>query len=165
MKRRLTQLLNFGRREDGSALAELAILVPFLLVMLAGVSEFGRYFQKYNTLAKATRSGARYLSNHTYDPTEQDRAKNLVACGTLTCGSTRVVPGIEPTDVCIQYFYPAGSPKPETVTVSIPRTSGGGCGAPVTFTPIFDIGALLNSNFTMALPISPSTTMYYMLDN
>ncbi len=164
MKRRLTQFLTFGRKEEGSALAELAILVPFLIIMLAAVSEFGRYFQKYNSLSKATRAGARYLSNHTYDNAEQDRARNLVACGKLVCGADRVIPGVEPSNVCIEYFYPAGSPKPETVTVRIPRTSGG-CGAPVNFAPIFDIGALLHTSFTMALPIAPSTTMYYLLDD
>jgi Flp pilus assembly protein TadG len=51
------------RKEDGGALAEFAIMV-FLVLMLAGVSEFGRYFQNYTTLAKATRNASRYLSNH-----------------------------------------------------------------------------------------------------
>lgn len=161
----LKQLLRFGRKEDGSALAELAILVPFLIIMLAAVAEFGRYFEKYNSVAKSTRAAARYLSNHTYSSAEQDKAKNLVACGSLVCGSARVIPGIEPSNVCIEYVFPAGSPKPETVTVSIPRNPGATCGAQFNFSPIFNIGALLNNSFSMALPIAPSTTMYYMLDN
>src|SRR3954452_12358423 len=76
----------WARDERGAALAELAIMVPFLAVMLAGVSEFGRLFQTYNTLAKATRSSARYLSNHPVtDPNEKQKATNLVVCGKLTC--------------------------------------------------------------------------------
>ena len=170
MKRRLVRaidcVLHFARRENGGALAELAILVPFLVIMLAAVAEFGRYFENYTTLAKATRASARYLSNHTYSQEEQDRAKNLVACGQLAaCGTDKLVKGIDASNVCIEYFYPAGSPKPETVTVSIPYDAAGGCGAPYTFTPVFDIGALLHNSFSLALPISPSTTMYYMLDN
>lgn len=160
----IQRLLRFARRDNGAALAELAILVPFLVVMLAVVAEFGRFFQTYTTLAKATRSSARYLSSHTFDTAEQDKAKNLVVCGKLACpGSERLVNGIEASNVCIEYQYVGGSPKPETVTVSIPRT-GGGCGAPFNFAPIFDIGALMNSSFSLALPISTSTTMYYMVE-
>jgi hypothetical protein len=60
--------------------------------------------------------------------------------------------------------------------VRIPRAEGD-CGLetpalgnsadslPFVYRPIFDIGALLQSpTFTLALPIRPSTTMYYMLD-
>src|SRR5262250_1642278 len=75
------------RREDGGALAELAILVPFLAVMLAGVCEFGRYFQNYTTLAKATRTASRYLSNHELNATEIGRAQSLMVCGKLSCGT------------------------------------------------------------------------------
>ncbi len=160
------KLFCLAKQENGAALAELAILVPFLVVMLAAVAEFGRYFQTYTTLAKATRASARYLSNHTFDNAEQDKARNLVVCGNLNCaGGDELVQGIAASNVCIQYQFPGGSPKPETVTVSIPRTGGGGCGAPYNFAPIFDIGALLNSSFSLVLPISPSTTMYYMVED
>ena len=48
--------------EKGGTLAELAILVPFLIIMAASVSELGRLFQTYTTLSKSTRAAARYLS-------------------------------------------------------------------------------------------------------
>src|SRR4051812_45034982 len=73
------------RREDGGALAELAILVPFLALMLAAVSEFGRFFEQYTTLSKATRTASRYLSNHKLDAAEVGRAQSLVVCGKLAC--------------------------------------------------------------------------------
>ena len=84
MNRRFTaikRLNNLLRREDGGALAELAILIPFLAVMLAGVCEFGRYFQNYNTVAKATRTASRYLSNHPLTTQEIGRAQSLAVCG------------------------------------------------------------------------------------
>ncbi len=147
--------------EEGGALAELAILVPLLVVMLAAVAEFGRYFQSYTTLAKSTRAAARYLSNHPFTGPEQTNAKNLAACGKLTCvGGDALVKGVSPASICIES---TGSPKIETVTVRIPRTSGG-CGAPVVYEPILNIGALLHSSLTMQLPLSPNVTMYYMLD-
>ena len=60
------KLRRFIRHDKGAAMAELAILVPFLILLVAAISEFGRYFQQYTALAKSTRAAARYLSNHTY---------------------------------------------------------------------------------------------------
>jgi TadE-like protein len=158
------QIRCFLRRQNGAALAELAILVPFLILLVAAISEFGRYFQNYTTLAKATRASARYLSAHTRDVDEQNKAKSLVVCGKLTCGTERLVAGIEASNVCIEYVYPGGSPVPETVKVSIPKDGTGGCGAPLAFRPVFNIGALLKTGFTFTPNISTSTTMYYMLE-
>jgi Flp pilus assembly protein TadG len=156
----LKKLRCFIRHEKGAALAELAILVPFLILMVAAVSEFGRFFQKYTTVAKATRTAARYLSNHSF-PDNQDQARNLVVCGKLACaGGDELVPGLSTANVCVQS---SGTPI-VTVTVSIPRDGTGGCGAPLNYTPIFNIGALLNTGFTFTPAISPSTTMYYMVD-
>jgi len=153
----------FARNEGGGTLAELAILLPILAVMLAAVSEFGRYFQTYTTLAKGTRSAARYLSNHPNSTDEQNKAKNLVVCGTLAAcaDGDRLVRGLEVTNVCIQT---TGSPKIETVTVRIPKTAEGECGAPLNYQPIFNIGALLHNTIDLNLPLTPSTTMRYMLD-
>lgn len=156
------RLRRFGNEDKGGALAEMAIIFPLLVILLAAVSEFGRYFQTYTTLAKATRTAARYLSNHPYNGTEVTRATNLVVCGKLTCaGGDELVPGMTPAKVCIQT---TGSPKIQTVTVKIPHVASG-CGAPHVYQPIFDIGGLLhNPSFSLSIPVNPSTTMYYMLD-
>jgi hypothetical protein len=167
----MDRILKLLRREDGGALAELAILVPFLALMLAGVSELGRYFENYNTLAKSTRAGARYLSNHKLDATEVARAQSLVVCGKLSCGvgDTPLLPNLSASNVCIES---TGSPKVLNVTVKIPRTgadctpmAGTVAGTPYTYAPIFNIGALLNNpSFSLALPLAPSVTMYYMIN-
>lgn len=165
--KRVRQLL---RREDGGALAELAILIPFLAVMLAGVCEFGRYFQHYNTLAKATRSASRYLSNHKLTAAEIDRAQSLVVCGKLACSDAdrKLLPNLSKANVCVES---TGSPKVTSVTVRIPRpdlacspTTGAPNASPYTYQPIFNIGALLGTSLSMALPIAPSVTMYYMIN-
>lgn len=171
---KLRQLREWLRQDEGGALAELAILVPFLAVMLAGVAEFGRYFQDYTTLSKATRAASRYLSNHQLNSTEFTRTKNLVVCGKLACGTNDPVlaTGISASNVCIESV---GSPKVTSVTVRIPRVAGdcgttataqgGTAGAvPYTYQPVFDIGALLHTSLSLRLPIAPSTTMYYMID-
>lgn len=154
-------LQGFFKNEGGGTLAELAILVPFLAVMLASVTEVGRFFQSYITVSEATRSAARYLSNHPYTIDEQNKAKNLVVCGKLTtCApDDRLVPGLDTANVCIEA---TGNPT-EIVTVRIPRT-GDGCGAPLNYQPIFNIGALLNNSFSMEFPISPGTSMWHKSD-
>jgi len=167
----LQTIKRFFRREDGGALAELAILVPFLVLMLAAVCEIGRFFQNYTTLSKATRTASRYLSNHALNPVEIGRANNLAYCGKLTCGDSDppIVNGLRSTNICIET---TGSPKVTTVTVRLPRntspcnpTTGAPAATPYVFRPIFDIGALLNNPaVSMAVPIAPSTTMYYMID-
>ena len=163
------------RSDEGGALAELAILVPFLVVMLAAVSELGRYFQAYTTVAKATRTASRYLSNHQVNPQETARAINLVVCGKLTCaaGDKPLAKNFTASNVCLET---TGSPKVTSVTVRIVRAAGD-CGSvdtavggtsgatPYVYQPTFNIGALLHvPSFTLALPIAPRTQMYYMLD-
>ncbi len=174
MKRRSATIKRLRRLllgEDGGALAELAIVVPFLAVMLAGVSEFGRFFQTYTTLAKATRSSSRYLSNHQLTAVEINKAISLVVCGKLVCaGGDELVKGFSAGKVCVERDGTSTH-----VTVRIPRAAadcptagwtalgGSDAAVPFVYQPIFNIGALIHSaTFTLALPISPSTTMYYI---
>src|SRR5829696_3422394 len=139
--KRLNDLL---RREDGGALAELAILVPFLAVMLGGVCEFGRYFQNYNTVAKSTRDAARYLSSHPLTVEEIGKAQALAVCGKLACADSDkpLITGLSTAKICVES---TGSPKVLTVTVRIPRsttpcspTTGAAAASPLAFSPIFN---------------------------
>jgi Flp pilus assembly protein TadG len=165
--RRLRTLIHCER---GGALAELAIMVPFLAVMLAIVTEVGRYYQTYTTVAKATRSSARYLSNHSLNSSEVTRAVNLVVCGKFTCaGGDELVkgigsgPAIAAANVCIE------ATANSTITVRIPRTNdctpvtgvGAPTGTPYTYQTLFNIGTLMGiPSFNFGLPISPRTTMF-----
>ena len=57
------------------------LVMPVLLLLLAGTAEFGRYFYTYSALARATRVSARYLSGRLLNDTEKSIAKNLAVCG------------------------------------------------------------------------------------
>lgn len=50
------------RRERGASAVELAIVAPFLLILLLGIVEFGFVFGQYNELRHAVREGARYAA-------------------------------------------------------------------------------------------------------
>ncbi len=160
IKRRLTL---FARRERGTQMIEFAIALPFMLLMFAGTAELGRLFYQYTTIAKATRVGARYLSasknassaNTTTKNQAITEAKNLMVCGsTSACGSTTVATGFDAADITVT--PPAsGLANVKYVTVTI---SG------FTYQPVvFDLAGMTgNSNLSLSIPLSPSTTMRYM---
>lgn len=54
------------RRRKGQTLAEFAITLPILLLLLFGIIEFGRIFQAWVTLQNAARTAARYASTGQY---------------------------------------------------------------------------------------------------
>jgi hypothetical protein len=47
------------RRERGAALLEAAMIIPILLLIAAGIFEFGRAYQHWQVLTNAAREGAR----------------------------------------------------------------------------------------------------------
>jgi Flp pilus assembly protein TadG len=146
---------HLAENETGGTLAELAILIPFLIVMVAAVAELGRYFQAYSTLSKTTRAAARYMSRIAYEGADTDEVvKNVAVCGKPDCtGVNPVAPLLTTANVAVSVEQPVGG-NPITVTVSIQNYN---------FQPLFNLGALLGNNtFSLALPIKPSTTMYYM---
>src|SRR6266446_4923964 len=93
--------------ERGSSVVELAIVFPILLLLFVGAAELGRLFYTYTTLAKATKTGARYLSN-SRDFTSSDAptaaaaklvAQSLVVCGYENCaGKVPIVAGLSTSD-------------------------------------------------------------------
>ena len=49
-----------ARRESGQGLVEFALVLPVLLLILVGLSEFARIFAIYSNLFNAAREGTRY---------------------------------------------------------------------------------------------------------
>ncbi len=143
-----------GRQEIGSQLVEIAIALPVLLVLFAAVAEFGRFFYTDLTLGKATRAGARYLSNKQLTVDEINKAKSLVICGDPAVNSVcddPVADGLLPAMVKVT----PESGIPEQITVEIENYE---------FKPLFDIGALAHSDLSLKTNISPATTMKYLLN-
>jgi Flp pilus assembly protein TadG len=152
---RLIRIRRFARNEKGGTLAELAILIPFLILMVATVAELGRLFQTYTTLSKATRTAARYLSNNAYEDKYINQAKQMALCGKTTCaGGDEVAKNLSVDNIVITpEFQDGGGGNPITVTVSI---------TDYNFQPLFNLAALFNVAEYAEFPVRPSTTMYYM---
>ncbi|MFP3504786.1 TadE/TadG family type IV pilus assembly protein [Burkholderia sp. SIMBA_062] len=92
-------------RMRGVAAVEFALVLMPMIVLATGVAEFGRAIYQYETLTKATRNAARYLSvflpNDSAYPLAA--AQCLVVYGSTTCGSagTELVPGLTTSMVIV----------------------------------------------------------------
>lgn len=154
--RRMHWLTRFRHDEQGVQLLELAIVLPILLMLFAGVAEFGRYFYEYSTLAKGARLGARYLASKsvTSGTDWEGPAKSLVVYGNTAGTGDPILPGLLPENVDIQY---AGGPAglPDTVTVRIINYQ---------HESLFDLGGFVNSDsLSLNVDVKPSVTMRFLL--
>lgn len=130
-----------GIRQQGVAMVELAIAI-FLLVSIAfGITEFGRAIYQYNTLTKAARDAARYLSmRDAVEPAYKQQAKCLVVYGSPSCTGTPLVAGLtlDMVSICDALACPGdhaaqgSAPVLNLVTVTI----GGPNATPYTFTSL-----------------------------
>lgn len=84
-----------GFRQRGVAMIEFAILVPLLLLILFGITEFSRALFEFDTLDKATRDACRYLSTQAPgDAAAQGVAVCLATYGNQSCTGSPLVPGL-----------------------------------------------------------------------
>lgn len=128
----------------GAALTEFALVLPFLLILTFITAEFGRALYEYNTLTKAVRDAARYLSVRS-PQTSIAQAKNLVVYGNTAGNGNPLVAGLRVSNVPNPVWSSSGSfPVVNTVTISVtnyafnslvPGAFGLGFGN-LTFSPI-----------------------------
>jgi Flp pilus assembly protein TadG len=83
------------RHQTGVAAVELALLLTPLVILVFGISEYGRAMVQYDTLCKAARAGARFLSQfEPGDATRTGQARCLVAYGNTACNEPPLAPGL-----------------------------------------------------------------------
>jgi Flp pilus assembly protein TadG len=80
----MQQLRNI-KNERGQTMAEFALVLPMLVVLMLGIVQFGVAFNNYVTLTDAVRAGARKaaVSRQSSDPAGACRAAVLAAAGSL----------------------------------------------------------------------------------
>jgi Flp pilus assembly protein TadG len=90
--------------ERGAALVEFALAVPLLLVVIAGIVDFGFAYQRYEVITNAAREGARLASLPGYEaPDVEAYVRAYVAQGLSLSDTNTVMP-------------PSGTPKGVDVT-------------------------------------------------
>lgn len=110
------------RAMRGVAAVEFALLLGPMLLLVFGITEYGRALFQYNTLAKAARDSARLLSQHSpsdvgYPAAE---ARCLAVFGNSTCTAPALVPGL--TTSMVQICDREACPGPGYANV--PTSSG-----------------------------------------
>ena len=147
--------------EEGVAAVEFAIVVIVLLLIVAGIVEFGRVFWYYDALTKATRDGARYMSTAnvaTIDSTGVATATTLVV---NAANAARVSPVLGSGNVavtCLDASFGVitcqSNTAPANVRVAIINYS-------VTLGGLLPL-AYGTGQASSAATLTPRTTMRYM---
>lgn len=93
----------------GIAVIEFALVLPILMILLLATAEFGRAFYQYNTLTKAIRDGARYLSDNSLNGAgvielggaASTATKNLIVFGNSAGNGAALLDGLSTSDITI----------------------------------------------------------------
>jgi Flp pilus assembly protein TadG len=99
--------------ERGQAAVEFALVLPFLLVMLIGIIEFGRAWNEHQVITDAAREAARKGVLHDAlitEDTVRHFAKRALAAAAIDSGSATVTVN----------QWPVPSNEPLIVTISLP---------------------------------------------
>lgn len=149
--------------QKGVAIVEFTIVLPLLLLLMLAIAEFGRALYQYNTLIKAVRDGARFMSENAFlgdsqlpnDTARLTEVKQLVAYGAIgavACGAyggaCQDLPGFEDENVATPTLYQDAAGD-YYVTVS---------SSAYTYQPM--LGNLLPlTSIGVNIPLQASTTM------
>jgi Flp pilus assembly protein TadG len=96
-------------RQRGVAILEFVITLPLLMMLILATAEIGRALFQYNTLTKALRDSARYVSGarpgstgvFNLTPEIRSAAQRLVVYGNATGAGSALLPDLAPSDVTI----------------------------------------------------------------
>jgi Flp pilus assembly protein TadG len=141
----------------GAAVVEFAIVLTLMLLITAGIFEFGRAFQYYDALAKATRDGARYMSaapKATISSVGVPAAKDLVVAAANAANLSPILTTGEVVVTCTPAACADGAAPPDMhIEVSISGYS-------------INIGGVMpfvsgTTSYT-GVNLAPHTTMRYM---
>lgn len=112
----------YQHQQQGAALIELALSIPFMIMLSMIVIEFGRALYEYNTVTKSVRDAVRYLSVQMPN-TLCANAQNLVVYGTTTTGTQPLAPGLKTSAVSCSWQTTGALPLINTVTVTVTGTT------------------------------------------
>lgn len=155
--------------QTGAALVEFAIVVPLLLLLVVGISEFGYAFYHLNILNKSVQDGARYFSDPlrarngvinapidvstTTNGTNIARTQNLVIYGNIATG-TQLLPDAAPvTTVYCAEEYNAANPSASSNKVCLTTTQH--IMVTATYNHNFILGNVLNNIARVVVPNNP----------
>lgn len=105
-------------KQGGVALVELALVVPFLLLLSIVTTDLGRAIYQYQLVTKSVRNAARYAAQ--VPAASYTDLQNLIVYGTSTGGGSPIVPGLALAHVQQPQRQTVGTvPAFEVVTVTV----------------------------------------------
>jgi Flp pilus assembly protein TadG len=111
--------IGFRRNQRGSALIEMALTLPLMLLVSAGIFEFGRAYQTWQIITNAAREGARLaVLPGTTDSDVRTRVQTYMTDGMLTAAATATVNVDRTATVAVG----AGTESASRITVNYPFT-------------------------------------------
>ncbi|MBU8932637.1 MAG: pilus assembly protein [candidate division Zixibacteria bacterium] len=101
------RLIGRVRRTDGNAVIEMALLLPILLLVIFGITEFGRAVMTTNVINSAAREGARLAAVSQLSDTlsVQARVEEVMLAANVT-----------PKTITVQYFAANNSVRVEVTS-------------------------------------------------
>jgi Flp pilus assembly protein TadG len=117
MTRLRTRLRRWVRADDGQAAVEFALVLPFLLILLIGIVEFGRAWNEHQVITDAAREAARACV--IFDPTVTEANVKTVAKRAM---ATAAIDTTRPTIVVAVtgFLRPNPTGQPCTVAIQLP---------------------------------------------
>ncbi len=145
--KRISRVAHLARDDRGTAVAEMAMTLVLLIILLAGAVDIGRAFQDYIVVINASREGARRAAQLPCNGSNQSALRSAIvqaAVGEAAGSNTTITAG--------------------DVTIT-PDPVGSGCpaaGATVEVAVSIDFSTALGGIIGLTeFPIGASTTMIY----
>ena len=137
----------FRLRRDtrGAALLEMALTLPMMLMVAAGIFEFGRAYQTWQIITNAAREGARIaVLPGTTDTMVSDRVKTYMSDGQLSDYAAATVAIKRDATIAMG----ANTATASKITISYP----------FTFVVLQPISKLINPSSTLGAPLTMSVS-------
>jgi len=145
-------LSKFRSAQDGIAAVEFAIIVPFLLIILVGMIDFGRLLTDYEAANKSVRDASRFLARVRMDCTAAGTGPAtgyLVDTSYATLAQNLALTGNTATPTTGSYLLPYWT-DPATVDMSVTCVANGG-----TYAGVFaDLAFIPRITVTANVPFS-----------
>ena len=144
----------------GQSLVEFALVIPIIVLLVAGFVEVGRAVYSYNTLANAAREGARIAAvNQISAATDCDESRpvedpanahwSIIGCVRAAAG----VLGTQAGDITVSYLTPPNTSLSCTPTLHV------GCIASVTVAYQYSVSTPLISAIVPSIAMSSTSQM------
>lgn len=152
-----------AKRQRGAAAVEFAVTVFVLLVIGAGIVEFGRAFWYYDAISKGTRDAARYLSTvPTGSLSAAAASTRAIVVNTATAGG---VPGFADTNVdiaCMPVACAVAALPTDVTRVTVSAHYAMDIGALFPFIASASGNGGAGGSGTFGVNLTPHTTMPYL---